>query len=421
MEISRTLASDVVDLTISGRLDGYWADHLERALGDTIREGHHHLRLDLAQVSFLSSAGIAVLVKVYKQLHAIGGSLAVVRPSKTVETVLQITRLAPLLSRGPGADTAPAARAADAGPSSRTERDGTVFECFDLETAATLSCGAYGDDEPLSQPGVRDGRAASLGSRTPLMALGVGAFGGSADESRARFGELISVAGATAYQPADGTNVPDYLLSSGALSPDIHLLYGLSCEGRFSRLVRFEPLETGGTTGLGRLLAACLHIAGAQAVGVVIVAEAAGLVGAALRRSPAAADADGEFFDHPGIRSRLSFTSDRAHPRSLTLAAGIVATEDAARGIPQLRPIGVDRLQGHVHAAAFPFRPVRKGRVDLKETVSGLFDAGHLLGVLHLLNDDRGTLGAGESEFNRGACWFGPIGGPAVRAAAEGA
>jgi hypothetical protein len=253
------------------------------------------------------------------------------------------------------------------------------------------------------------------------MAVGVGAFGGSPDECRARFGELISVAGATAYQPADGTNVPDYLLSSGALSSDIHLLYGLSCAGRFSRLVRFEQLQAGRTTGLSSLLSACLHLAGAQAVGLVIVAEAAGLVGAALRRSPAAADADGSFFDHPGVRSRLSFTSERAHPRSLTLGAGIVATEDAARGIPQLRPIGADGLQGHVHAAAFPFRPVRKGRIDLKETVSGLFEAERLLGVLHLLNDDRGAGGAGESEFNRGACWIGAIAAPADGARAGGA
>ena len=29
--------------------------------------------------------------------------------------------------------------------------------------------------------------------------------------------------------------------------------------------------------------------------------------------------------------------------------------------------------------------------------------------MLHLLHDDRGAAGAGESEFVRGACWIGPI------------
>ncbi|HYU79661.1 MAG TPA: hypothetical protein VEK56_11790, partial [Vicinamibacterales bacterium] len=62
------------------------------------------------------------------------------------------------------------------------------------------------------------------------------------------------------------------------------------------------------------------------------------------------------------------------------------------------------------HAAAFPFRPFKKGLVPLKETVTSLFESESVLGVLHLLNDDREALGAGESAFIRGACWIGPIG-----------
>jgi hypothetical protein len=41
--------------------------------------------------------------------------------------------------------------------------------------------------------------------------------------------------------------------------------------------------------------------------------------------------------------------------------------------------------------------------------VTDLFDADRLLGVLHLLHDDRGPAGAGETEVVRGACWVGPI------------
>ena len=237
----------------------------------------------------------------------------------------------------------------------------------------------------------------------------MGAFGESFADCRSRFGELISVAGATAYQPADGTNVADYLVSSGPLSSDVHLLYGMAVEGQFSHQVRFEPRQAGGTIGLSGVLESCLHLSGAQAIGVVIVAEAASLVGAALRRSPAT-PLDGEgFFDHPGIRTRLTFTSERAHPRSLAIAAGVIVAEAAARANPQLRPLGVSGHVGHVHAAAFPFRPVRRGRIELAETVMSLFGSEQLLGVLHLLHDDRGDSGAGESEFNRGACWMAPL------------
>ena len=48
-------------------------------------------------------------------------------------------------------------------------------------------------------------------------------------------------------------------------------------------------------------------------------------------------------------------------------------------------------------------------QLDFADTVAGLFEAHHPLGVLHLLQDDRSPSGAGESEFIRGACWIGPI------------
>ena len=47
--------------------------------------------------------------------------------------------------------------------------------------------------------------------------------------------------------------------------------------------------------------------------------------------------------------------------------------------------------------------------IDLDETVTGLFEPDQLLGVLHLLNDDRGVAGGGESQFVAGACWIGQI------------
>ena len=62
-------------------------------------------------------------------------------------------------------------------------------------------------------------------------------------------------------------------------------------------------------------------------------------------------------------------------------------------------------MTGHFHAATFPYRPLRKGRIDLRESVQVMFEAGTVQSVLHLLNDDREIVGGGESAFVRGACW----------------
>jgi anti-anti-sigma factor len=420
MEITQQLNGDVLDMRASGRIDGYWADHLERALADVVSAGHHRVRLDCGEVNFMSSAGIAVLMKFRKELARIDGTFHVVNPSKPVATTLALARLSDLLLEGaqkPAAAGAPA----KAEPAVRKEVfEDAALEIYELDARAALACRAVGDVGQLATGAFTDAHVlSSADAAPPVFAVGIGAFGDSFDDCRPRFGELLSIAGATVYQPADGTNVPDYLLAGGQLGSEVRLLYGLTGTGRFSHIVRFEAPAQGTPVGLSTLLRACLGISGAPAIGVVILAETVGLVGAALRRSPAAPPADGDFFAHPGIRTRLAFTAEPTFTRGVTLAGGVAAARPGgtsagppaeARSAEQgeLRPLG-EGCSGHLHAAAFPFRAIKKGRIDLGETVTALFDADAPLGVLHLLHDDRAAAGAGESEFVRGACWIAPL------------
>src|SRR5215471_2238243 len=106
MEITQHPNGDVLEMKASGRVDGYWADHLERALADVVGAGHHRIRLDCAGVSFMSSAGIAVLMKFRKELGRIDGAFHVVNPSKPVASTLALARLTDLLVESPQATAA---------------------------------------------------------------------------------------------------------------------------------------------------------------------------------------------------------------------------------------------------------------------------------------------------------------------------
>jgi anti-anti-sigma factor len=401
MEITRIPAAGGIMLRISGRLDGYWADHLQHNLAETIREGHHHIRLELSDVGFMSSAGIGVVMKFYKQLQRIDGSLVIIRPSPQVRTVLEITRLADLLI-GPAEQAIEVAAEPAAG--TRLDRAGAVFDVFDVVRGAEIRCRVVGTDAPLMASAFTEEHCSSLPLSDTGFAFGIGAIGEGFADCRDRFGEFLAVGGATAYLPADGTSVPDYLVGSGNHASKLQVLYCLAGEGSFARLVRFDA-GSSRVVALEDLAARCLEFSKAVAAAVVIVGEAAGLVGAALRESPAH-PGEPDLYAFPAIRSRLTFTADRAFARSLTLAVGIVATSPH----PQLRPLGGSpELFGHFHAAAFSFGPVKHGRIDLRETVANLFETENLLGVLHLLNDTREVAGIGQSEFIRGACWTGPI------------
>lgn len=77
---------------------------------------------------------------------------------------------------------------------------------------------------------------------------------------------------------------------------------------------------------------------------------------------------------------------------------------------PFLRSIGDRNILGHFHAAAFSYRPIQKGFIDLKKMITNIFEVETLQGVLHIINDDRDKEGQViESGFTRGACWIGKI------------
>jgi anti-anti-sigma factor len=416
MEITVESSGEATKLKVKGRLDGYWADHLAKALEAEIRQGSHHLLLDLSEVVFLSSAGIGTLVKFYKQLREIQGSLLVSEASEQVKKVLEISRLTGMLfasgrtATGAEARPAPTAAPAPAPPSLHLETPSAQFDVFSRTPEAKLNCCLLGDPDSLRGSRFRQEQCRTLQFPESTFGLGLGALGDSFEECRGRFGEFIAVGGTVAYLPTDGTNVPDYLVAAGDSLPDVQVCYGLTCQGQFAKMARFEAKNEAGAVTLMQLAEVALEIAGAERVGMVMVAESAGLIGAVLRRPPTIDAPKDAPFMFPQVREWLSFTAEPAHSRSLALVVGVAARGDAAALAPMLRPLSAGAsLLGHFHAAAFLYRPLQKGEIELKKTVKSLFETQALQGLLHLLSDDRAIAGAGQSEFVRGACWFAPL------------
>jgi anti-anti-sigma factor len=405
MEITRQRAGQLTEVTVRGRLDGYWADHLTSALEEVVRGGAHHLRLNLAGVGFISSMGIRVLVQFYQQLRGINGSFVVSNPSEPVKRVLELMRLGDLLidkSVEPAPVVAPET-------ASRIERRNAAFEVFDCSPNAKLKCTLVGDPALLNACGFGKVHSHAMTFPESAMAIGLGAFGNHFEDCQNRFGEFLSLAGAAAYQPTDGSNVPDYLIAEGSFVPELEVLYALVCEGSFASLARFEAVGESGSVALSDLVDAALEISDAATAGIVMVAESAGLIGVALRQSPTERATEGGLFHYPETRRWLSFSPERSHTRSVAVVAGVASRSASGPLAPMLRSLGPESAaSGHFHAAAFSYRPLKKGRIDLKTTIKSVFEVETLQGVLHLLADDRESAAA-QSEFVRGACWISRI------------
>jgi anti-anti-sigma factor len=85
------------ELVLSGRVDGQLANELEVAIIASNKAGAHFIAINMAEVNFLCSAGIRVLLQYARQMKKEGKRLVVASPSPEVNSVLQSTGFAQLI------------------------------------------------------------------------------------------------------------------------------------------------------------------------------------------------------------------------------------------------------------------------------------------------------------------------------------
>ncbi len=416
MQITTAVNGEFLEMRVVGRLDNEWSAHLSKALDEAIRQGSHSIVMDLNEVEYLSSAGIGALVRAHKQFQAIHGFFGIGTAAPQVAEVIRLTGLAKMLLCDPEKLPRSAARfQGTVMPEFRfAALGGMLFEVYDISPEATLTAQLIGNPDRLAHATYSRQQCQAFAFPATSFGLGQGAFGSDFADSANRFGEFLAVGGSAAQLPTNGTGKPDYQLGTGDFVPSVQTLYGLRCEGDFALQHRFEPHDPSERISFSKLVEQSLNLSKSNFAGMVFLAETVGLVGAALRRSPAIQDeGSANKFAHPEVRRWLSFSPERVFPHSLALIVGV-----AARGAPTqqgrlaslLRPLGPQSvISGHFHAAVFSYRPFKKRKLNLNETVTTLFESEDLQGVLHLLHDDRPIIGCGESEFVRGACWISPV------------
>jgi anti-sigma B factor antagonist len=90
MEITERRAGDVVTLSLSGRLDATTAKTFEARILAQIESGDRRFIVDLAQLDYISSAGLRVLVLAGKRLDGGRGRIVLCSLKNPVREVFDI-------------------------------------------------------------------------------------------------------------------------------------------------------------------------------------------------------------------------------------------------------------------------------------------------------------------------------------------
>jgi hypothetical protein len=274
--------------------------------------------------------------------------------------------------------------------------------------AHPISCTFVGEPAKLAT-GFSDADCRKVEFPFGTFGLGLGAFGIGFQDCEGRFGEFLALGGCALALPTSGPDsVPDYVIQTGKLVPQIETLYAITGSGDFSTMVRFDSVVDGpGKIGLSELVTSLLELSSAPAIAFAALVETTCVIGTSLLKSPALGALPQKV---PAMRDWLSFTTERASKKSLGLLMGIAGQQVPASVEPFLRPLCPgSAIRAHVHAAVFNYQPVQRGELPFSGIVSKIIASANPHALLHLMADARPYEGVGETDLARGACWMGAI------------
>ena len=349
---------------LNGRFDAEGAGTVSEAVEKALSHGRRFVELDMSGVDYLSSAGIRILLLHHQNIARLKGVFSLTGVQERVTRILEMAGLYDLLL-----PAGPFMTDTDHTSGATLDLAGWKLQDFELDGTGVLIPRYIGVPCAGIVPGQSDLPCEVVPFPLSTISMGIGALGYDDAQCRDRFGSFIASGGIAAYKPAAPDQAADYVVYAEDYVPALYVVSGLSMSGNFSHLISFE-CEEGITVDFADLALSMLQIQHKPATGFVLAAECENRV---------------------------------------LLACGVVGKNGGQDMKGWLGPFGKDvSLSGHIHAALFPYQPLRLGFVKLKETVAGLFER-ELLDVIHIKLPFE-PAPSHSIGLLRGVAWFSGVG-----------
>jgi len=91
MKITQNEKDGILELSISGRLDAVSAVEADKTFSSIIDDGNNNLLIDLAELDYISSAGLRVLLVVAKRIQQNRGKVVLCALNANVKEIFEIS------------------------------------------------------------------------------------------------------------------------------------------------------------------------------------------------------------------------------------------------------------------------------------------------------------------------------------------
>ena len=415
MNLSFKESDDILIIRLSGRLDATCAEEVREKFNMQLNLGHNRLVLDMEEVDYLSSAGIRVLLTLWKRIDKLKGKVKLACVQSYPLSVLKISGFLTIFSMYKTIREAIESFTKTNGPK---EEISQVVETFQTPEAVFKFIKHNDKSSRIRVTGNNLDFLYARCSRDSIVSesisnikysLGIGAMGEKEDDYFNRLGELMFVGGTVVWVPTDGHNIPDFLIPMGEVEEvKVHTTFNIVLDGTFNEIVRFEASDLKKGISLKTLYHELFKLSRSRIpefrglLGLVMRADVEAIFGVGIKQAPIIENTpkNRESITHrANIKDWLNFQIEPEYENTSALVVGIGLDLNSNFDSSQLQTIfyidpKASRSQLlHNHAAIFEFLPESISNYKLEDEINTVISSSEFIGMEHLL--DRSTFKKG--------------------------
>jgi anti-anti-sigma factor len=274
-------------IAMAGRIDALSASSIQKIFEDLVLAGERTLLADMADVTYVSSAGLRIFLVAQKELKKVGGEIIL---SGITDSVFEIFRMSGFTQVfriiGGLADIAGPTGAGQAGSGIvPREIKGIMVEYVERECSMG-SLLAIGSPEKAETASFAKEDVVEVRPTDMEFGCGLAALGSSYEEYKALFGESMTVKNNFFFYPAVKQSAVDFVLKADEdRGITYKMLHGFGFRGDYRYLLSFKEAP-GGTIDLAGLIMSFMEISSKNVIGFVIIAESKGVWAMHLKQPP---------------------------------------------------------------------------------------------------------------------------------------
>ncbi|MEI7500462.1 MAG: STAS domain-containing protein [Bacteroidota bacterium] len=376
-------------LEIQGRIDGLTAAALKRTIDQAAVDGRRNLILDFTFVSYMSSAGLRVILQSHKALNQIGGKLTLVSVPPAIMDVFNISGMGNFLQIIDELKSLLTVNRSDGDTSESIEMnlDGISFE-WRKSSVHQGKFFSFGSDDKLLNASFEPSDQVVFKPAEIAFGLGLAALGDDYSDYKSLFGEAVVIGHHFFFYPAVNRPIVDYSYFSQESQHSLNFLYGFGINGEFARILRFDVSQN--PLSIEALLHAAGKIAETGAFGVVILGTSGGIHSMHLKKSPIIENqlSAGNIFDAQNFPHWMNFSLESEEINKTIVAFGIVMKTPGLEN-PKLKGFLPENGGMHLHAAVFENGLWSNNIAEFEDELLRIVKEFEPQKVLHLLPDSK--------------------------------